>query len=88
IGQGDFKLLAALGAWTGWAALPVLVTGAAAAGLCTTAMACLLHKSGRQDTLPFGLYLALSGWLVLLMAADIGISPFSEEITLFHLISP
>lgn len=88
IGQGDFKLLAALGAWTGWAALPVLVTGAAAVGLCTTAIACLLRKSGRQDTLPFGLYLALSGWLVLLMAADIGISPFSEEITLFHLISP
>ncbi|CAI1685776.1 A24 family peptidase [Serratia proteamaculans] len=88
IGQGDFKLLAALGAWTGWAALPVLVTGAAAAGLCATAIAGLLHKSGRQDTLPFGLYLALAGWLVLLMTADIGISPFSGEITLFHLISP
>ncbi|NTX79312.1 prepilin peptidase [Serratia proteamaculans] len=88
IGQGDFKLLAALGAWTGWAALPMLVTGAAIAGLCASAMAGLLHKSGRQDTLPFGLYLALSGWLVLLLTADIGISPFSGEITPFHIISP
>ncbi|CAI1495418.1 Pectic enzymes secretion protein outO [Serratia quinivorans] len=88
IGQGDFKLLAALGAWTGWAALPMLVTGAAAAGLCATAIACLLHKAGRQDALPFGLYLAVAGWLVLLATADIGPSPFSGEITPFHLISP
>ncbi|QGH63238.1 prepilin peptidase [Serratia proteamaculans] len=72
IGQGDFKLLAALGAWTGWAALPMLVTGAAAAGLCATAIARLLRKAGRQDTLPFGLYLAFAGWLVLLASADIG----------------
>ncbi|CAI0765291.1 Pectic enzymes secretion protein outO [Serratia quinivorans] len=88
IGQGDFKLLAALGAWTGWAALPMLVTGAAIAGLCASAMAGLLHKSGRQDTLPFGLYLALSGWLVLLVSADINLSLFSGEITPFQLISP
>jgi leader peptidase (prepilin peptidase)/N-methyltransferase len=88
IGQGDFKLLAALGAWTGWASLPMLVTGAAAAGLCATAITCLLCKTGRQDTLPFGLYLALAGWLVLLANADIGHSPFSGEITPFHLISP
>jgi leader peptidase (prepilin peptidase)/N-methyltransferase len=88
IGQGDFKLLAALGAWIGWAALPMLVTGAAVAGLCATAITWLLHKAGRQDTLPFGLYLALSGWLVLLATADIGPSSFSGEITPFHLISP
>lgn len=88
IGQGDFKLLAALGAWIGWAALPMLVSGAAAAGLCATAIARLLRKAGRQDTLPFGLYLALSGWLVLLATADSGPSPFSGEITAFHLISP
>ncbi|CAI1688268.1 prepilin peptidase [Serratia quinivorans] len=88
IGQGDFKLLAALGAWTGWAALPMLVSGAAAAGLCATAIARLLRKPGRQDTLPFGLYLALSGWLVLLATADSGPSSFSGEITAFHLISP
>jgi leader peptidase (prepilin peptidase)/N-methyltransferase len=88
IGQGDFKLLAALGAWAGWAALPMLVTGAAMAGLCATAITCLLCKTGRRDTLPFGLYLALSGWLVLLATADIGPSSFSREITPFHLISP
>jgi leader peptidase (prepilin peptidase)/N-methyltransferase len=88
IGQGDFKLLAALGAWTGWASLPMLVTVAAAAGLCVTAITCLLRKPCRRGTLPFGLYLALAGWLVLLASADIGPSPFSGEITPFHLISP
>ncbi|CAI1605288.1 MAG TPA: prepilin peptidase [Serratia grimesii] len=72
IGQGDFKLLAALGAWTGWAALPVLVTVAAAAGLCTTAAACLLRKTDWHSPLPFGLYLAVSGWWVLLSTAEIG----------------
>ncbi|MDW5498677.1 A24 family peptidase [Pseudomonas lundensis] len=78
IGQGDFKLLAALGAWTGWAALPMLVTGAAAAGLCATAMVYLRRKTGRDTPLPFGLYLALSGWLVLLSIADISISPWYQ----------
>ncbi|WP_265553793.1 prepilin peptidase [Serratia grimesii] len=76
IGQGDFKLLAALGAWTGWAALPVLVTVAAAAALCTTVLACLLRKTDGHSPLPFGLYLAISGWWILLSMADMGIVTF------------
>lgn len=78
IGQGDFKLLAALGTWTGWPALPMLVTGAALAGLYATAMAYLLRKTGRDSPLPFGVYLAFSGWLVLLSIADISISPWYQ----------
>ncbi|MGB8663352.1 MAG: A24 family peptidase [Serratia inhibens] len=74
IGQGDFKLLAALGAWVGWPALPMLVTGAAATGLCAVAIACLMRKPGWQAPLPFGLYLAAAAWPLLLSAAG-GESP-------------
>ncbi|WP_346825391.1 prepilin peptidase [Serratia inhibens] len=74
IGQGDFKLLAALGAWVGWSALPMLVTGAAATGLCAVAIACLMRKPGWQAPLPFGLYLAAAAWPLLLSAAG-GESP-------------
>lgn len=76
IGQGDFKLLAALGAWTGWAALPMLVTGAAMVGLCVAAVAYLRHKPGWHAPLPFGLFLALSGWWSLLATADRDLTPF------------
>ncbi|WBL73417.1 prepilin peptidase [Serratia liquefaciens] len=76
IGQGDFKMLAALGAWSGWSALPMLVTGAAVAGLCVATLACLRRSPGRDAPLPFGLYLALSGWFTLLSLADMDITPF------------
>lgn len=76
IGQGDFKLLAALGAWSGWSALPMLVTGAAMAGLCVAIVAHLRRSPGRDAPLPFGLYLALSGWFTLLSMTDMDITPF------------
>lgn len=69
LGGGDPKLLAALGAWVGVAALPSVLLGAALAGL---AWAGLLRLRGTALTgstaLPFGPFLALSGWLVLLQA--------------------
>jgi len=69
IGQGDFKLLAALGAWAGWSALPLLVSIAAAAGLGVTLARCLLGNAAWRAPLPFGVYLAAAGWLVLLLNA-------------------
>ncbi|WP_231293080.1 prepilin peptidase [Serratia symbiotica] len=65
VGQGDFKLLAALGAWIGWGALPLLVSLAAAAGLCATLAPALWgHKIAWRAPLPFG------SWLVLLVKAS------------------
>ncbi len=65
LGEGDAKLLAALGAWTGLAGLGPIVLDAAIAGL---AAACVLSFMGRKVTaalaLPFGPYLALAGWIV------------------------
>jgi leader peptidase (prepilin peptidase)/N-methyltransferase len=67
LGEGDAKLLAALGAWVGLDNLPSVVLGAALAGL---AWAGLLRLRGTALTgstaLPFGPFLALSGWVVLL----------------------
>jgi leader peptidase (prepilin peptidase)/N-methyltransferase len=72
-GMGNFKLLAALGAWVGWATLPMLIACAASMGLGVTLYNDLQAKNyafwRRRPPLPFGLYLALSGWLCLLWVA-------------------
>lgn len=65
LGHGDFKLLAALGAWCGWQPLPWLLLLAALMG-CTVYL--LLWLAGRRryaQPLPFGPCLALSGWWIL-----------------------
>ncbi|MBF4654174.1 prepilin peptidase [Serratia marcescens] len=70
IGQGDFKLLAALGAWLGWTTLPLLVCLAAAFGLSLAVAHGLLKRRGWRTPQPFGIALAAAGWLQLLMGAD------------------
>lgn len=64
LGQGDAKLLAGLGAWTGWQALPGLLFLAALAAMAVLLLARL--GGSRLDwraPLPFGLFLAGAGWL-------------------------
>lgn len=59
LGYGDFKLLAALGAWCGWQALPTILLLAASSGIV---MHCLLNKTeSKNNLIYFGPYLALSG---------------------------
>jgi leader peptidase (prepilin peptidase)/N-methyltransferase len=66
MGYGDFKLLAALGAWLGWQMLLPMVLAAAAVGAVVGVI--LLSVQGRDRATPvaFGPYLAASGWLMLL----------------------
>ena len=65
MGYGDFKLLAALGAWLGWQALPAVVLLASLAG-AATGIALGARERGRRDTrLPFGPFLAGAGLLML-----------------------
>lgn len=67
LGGGDPKLLAALGAWVGLAGLPMVLLGAALAGLCWAAWLRVRGEAvGMATALPFGPFLALSGWVVLL----------------------
>lgn len=68
LGEGDAKLLGAIGAWVGLAGLADVLLGAALTGL---AWAGLLRLRGRAmsatTVLPFGPFLALAGWAVILV---------------------
>ena len=65
-GYGDFKMLAAIGAWLGWALLPLVICIAATVGAITGGLMMLISRSGRGRVLPFGPFLAGAAWLVLL----------------------
>ena len=71
MGYGDFKLLAALGAWLGWQVLPMVLLLASLVGAVMGVTAMVLFRRGRQVPIPFGPYLAAAGWLALLWGADI-----------------
>lgn len=61
MGQGDFKLLAAIGAWFGWQLLPAVVLLASVLGASVGIVLILLYRHGRNTPIPFGPYLALGG---------------------------
>ena len=65
MGYGDFKLLAAIGAWLGWQALPAVALLAAAAGLLYALAAILMGRQTRRQPIPFGPFLAAAGWAAL-----------------------
>jgi leader peptidase (prepilin peptidase)/N-methyltransferase len=61
LGGGDFKLLAALGAWLGWQALPWLVLGASLLGLLFAAVLMWRGQYQKDQQIPLGPSLALAG---------------------------
>jgi leader peptidase (prepilin peptidase)/N-methyltransferase len=65
MGYGDFKLLAAIGAWAGWQALPVAILVAAGLGAVIGSIALWLSRKGADTRIPFGPYLALGGIVAL-----------------------
>jgi general secretion pathway protein O/leader peptidase (prepilin peptidase)/N-methyltransferase len=62
LGYGDFKLLAALGAWLGWPALPHLLLMASLGGIYLFFICCYVFKRPLNLQLPFGPPLAIAGW--------------------------
>ncbi|CAM4226580.1 prepilin peptidase [Kerstersia similis] len=66
MGHGDFKLLAALGAWVGLAALPQLILIAAVSGLAYGLWLIATRRAGLRTAQPFGVHLAWAGAAVLL----------------------
>lgn len=66
MGHGDFKLLAAFGAWFGWQLLPFILLIAAVSGTVMSLLLFSFKKQQRDTFIPFGPYLALAGWCVLL----------------------
>jgi len=65
MGYGDFKLLAALGAWFGWQALPGIVLLSSVVGAVVGVALMVLARRGREVPMPFGPYLAGAGLLTL-----------------------
>jgi leader peptidase (prepilin peptidase)/N-methyltransferase len=66
MGYGDFKLLAALGAWLGWKMLPVIILFSSLVGAVVGIALIIFAKRGRNNPIPFGPYLAAAGILALL----------------------
>ena len=71
MGYGDFKLLAALGAWLGWKMLPLIILMSAVVGAVTGILMIAAKRHERSVPIPFGPYLAASGWIAMLWGADI-----------------
>ncbi len=65
MGYGDFKLLAALGAWMGWQMLPLIIILSAVVGAVVGIALILLGRQRRGSTIPFGPFLALAGLISL-----------------------
>ena len=66
LGYGDFKLLAGLGAWMGWAGLPMTLFFASVLGTVIGLFSIAIKRSDKDTPLAFGPYLALAGWAVLI----------------------
>jgi len=66
MGYGDFKLLAMLGAWLGWQSLLPIVLFSSIVGAVTGIALILVRGRDRNVPIPFGPYLAVAGWIVLL----------------------
>ncbi len=66
MGYGDFKLLAALGAWLGWQQLPSIILMSALVGAVVGLSLMVFRKHDRSVPIPFGPYLAAAGWITML----------------------
>jgi len=71
MGYGDFKLLAAIGAWLGWQMLPVTLLLSSVVGAVIGIAMIVLVKHDRRVPIPFGPYLAGGGLVALFFGADL-----------------
>ena len=71
MGFGDFKLLAMLGAWLGWASLPMIILLSSVVGAVSGLGLMLFLKRDHRAPMPFGPYLAAAGWLALMWGDEL-----------------
>jgi len=71
MGFGDFKLLAALGAWAGFTYLPLIILISSVVGSIAGITMLVIGKTKQQQPIPFGPYLAVAGWIALLWGETI-----------------
>lgn len=77
MGFGDFKLLAALGAWFGWQTIPLIIILSSFVGAFIGILLILLKKQGREVPMPFGPYLAGAGLITLFFGDRLTAAYFS-----------
>jgi leader peptidase (prepilin peptidase)/N-methyltransferase len=65
MGFGDFKLLAAIGAWCGWQVLPLTILFSSFIGAVVGVVLIVFARHGRSVPIPFGPYLAAAGVVAL-----------------------
>ena len=70
-GYGDFKLLAALGAWGGWQILPFTIFASSFLGAIFGILIMIINRSKESAKIPFGPWLALAGFIGILWRDDI-----------------
>ena len=71
MGYGDFKLLAALGAWLGWQTIPVVLLLASISGTIISLLFIIFKNQSRDVQIPFGPYLAIAGFIALIWGGQI-----------------
>ncbi len=71
MGFGDFKLLAAIGAWVGWQHLPIVILLSSAVGAVVGISLMLLKNKDSNLAIPFGPYLACAGFITMLYGDQI-----------------
>jgi leader peptidase (prepilin peptidase)/N-methyltransferase len=71
MGYGDFKLLAAIGAWLGWQMLPLVILLSSIVGAAVGISLIAFTRHGRDKPIPFGPYLAAAGAIALLWGGEI-----------------
>lgn len=71
MGQGDYKFLAALGAYLGWQQLPIIILLASFIGIIFGVTHMVIKRQFKSAPLPFGPYLAAAGWISLMWGNDI-----------------
>jgi leader peptidase (prepilin peptidase)/N-methyltransferase len=71
MGYGDFKLLAALGAWVGWQHIPIIILLSSIVGAIVGVSLMFIQKKDSNLAIPFGPYLAAAGWLTMLYGKQI-----------------
>jgi leader peptidase (prepilin peptidase)/N-methyltransferase len=77
MGFGDFKLLAALGAWFGWQALPLIIILSSFVGAFIGILLIVIKQQGREVPMPFGPYLAGAGLITLFFGDQLNAAYFS-----------
>ena len=76
MGYGDFKLLAALGAWLGWQAVPLIILLSSVVGAVCGIAIMIAQRRGKDVPIPFGPYLAAAGWICLIWGDEIMVTYF------------